>query len=113
MKGGFVQTPLVAVALDAENQIVTLAWAIVESENESSWRWSLPTWRKQLSILTSGLRHSSRIVTRDYKPQTTNYGMQCVPSVPSILQPASRLSSESSRDANSMPLPVTHARTEE
>jgi hypothetical protein len=36
MKGGFVQTLLLAVALDAENQIITLAWAIVESENESS-----------------------------------------------------------------------------
>jgi hypothetical protein len=40
MKGSFVQT-LLAVALDAENQILVLAWALVEGENESSWRWFL------------------------------------------------------------------------
>jgi hypothetical protein len=41
MRGGYVQTLLLAVALDAENQIIILAWAVVESENESSWRWFL------------------------------------------------------------------------
>ena len=41
MKGGFVQTLLLAVALDAENQIIMLAWDIVEFENESLWCWFL------------------------------------------------------------------------
>jgi hypothetical protein len=41
LKGGFVHTLMLAVGIDAENQIVPLAWAVVESENERSWRWFL------------------------------------------------------------------------
>jgi hypothetical protein len=41
LKGGFVHTLMLAVRIDAENQIVPLAWAVVESENERSWRWFL------------------------------------------------------------------------
>jgi zinc finger SWIM domain-containing protein 3 len=41
LKGVFVQTLLVAVGIDANNHIVPLAWAVVESETESSWRWFL------------------------------------------------------------------------
>lgn len=41
MKEVFSLTVLVAVALDADNHGVLLAWALVESENESSWRYFL------------------------------------------------------------------------
>jgi hypothetical protein len=40
-KGTFSHVLLLAVCLDAENHIILLAWAIVESENESSWRYFL------------------------------------------------------------------------
>jgi len=39
LKGTFVHTLLLAVGVDAEGHIVILAWAIVEGENESSWKW--------------------------------------------------------------------------
>jgi hypothetical protein len=41
LKGSFTQTLLLAVALDAENQILVLGWALVEAETESSCRWFL------------------------------------------------------------------------
>jgi hypothetical protein len=41
LRGAFVHTLLLAVGIDAENHIVPLAWALVESETESSWRWFL------------------------------------------------------------------------
>jgi hypothetical protein len=38
LKGSFVHTLLLAVGVDAERHIVILTWAIVEGENESSWK---------------------------------------------------------------------------
>ena len=37
IKGHFILTILLAVRIDANDQITLLAWAIVESENKSSW----------------------------------------------------------------------------
>lgn len=39
LKARFVQTLLLAVGIDANGNILLLAWGIVESENESSWRY--------------------------------------------------------------------------
>jgi hypothetical protein len=39
LKSRFVLTLLLAVAIDANNEILILAWAVVESENKSSWEW--------------------------------------------------------------------------
>jgi hypothetical protein len=39
LKGFFQQTLLLAVSVDANNQYILLAWAIVESENAESWRY--------------------------------------------------------------------------
>jgi zinc finger SWIM domain-containing protein 3 len=50
LKGIFTQTLLVAVGIDANNHILPLAWAVVESETESSWRWFL----RQLSAAIPG-----------------------------------------------------------
>lgn len=41
LKARFVQTLLLAVGIDANNNVLILAWAVVESENKSSWVWFL------------------------------------------------------------------------
>ena len=41
IKSCFIQTLLLAVSIDANNEIVLLAWAVVESENDSSWTYFL------------------------------------------------------------------------
>ena len=41
LKGRFIQTLLLATTLDANHNILLLAWAIVESENIDSWRYFL------------------------------------------------------------------------
>ena len=41
IKSSFIQTLLLAVSIDANNEIVLLAWAVVESENDSSWTYFL------------------------------------------------------------------------
>jgi zinc finger SWIM domain-containing protein 3 len=41
LKGSFTQTLLLAVAMDAENQILVLGWALAEAETESCCRWFL------------------------------------------------------------------------
>jgi hypothetical protein len=37
IKSAFVQSLLLAVAIDGKNHTVPLAWALVESENKDSW----------------------------------------------------------------------------
>ena len=41
LKGRFIQTMLLATTLDANHNILLLAWAVVESENTESWRYFL------------------------------------------------------------------------
>ncbi|RDL40915.1 uncharacterized protein BP5553_00894 [Venustampulla echinocandica] len=41
LKAQFVLTLLVAVGIDANGEIVLLAWAVVESENGPAWEWFL------------------------------------------------------------------------
>ena len=48
LKARFVQTLLLAVGIDANGNILLLAWRIVESENESSWRYFLEHLRKAI-----------------------------------------------------------------
>jgi transposase-like protein len=39
LKGRFIQQLLLAVGIDANGNALILAWAIVESKNEDSWRY--------------------------------------------------------------------------
>ena len=48
LKARFVQTLLLAVGIDANGNILLLAWGIVESENESSWRYFLEHLKKAI-----------------------------------------------------------------
>lgn len=41
LKAKFIQTLLLAVGIDGDGRILLLAWAVVESENTSSWTWFL------------------------------------------------------------------------
>jgi len=41
MKSAFVQTLLLAVAVDGENHCLPIAWALVEGENEETWAYFL------------------------------------------------------------------------
>lgn len=44
----FVQTLLLAAGIDANGKNLLLAWAVVESENESSWAWFLAQLKKAI-----------------------------------------------------------------
>ena len=48
LQARFVQTLLLAVGIDTNGNILLLAWGIVESENESSWRYFLEHLRKAI-----------------------------------------------------------------
>ena len=48
LKAQFVQTLLLAVGIDANGNILLLAWGIVESENKSSWRYFLQHLKKAI-----------------------------------------------------------------
>jgi len=51
MKTQFIQTLLLAVGIDAENHVVLLAWGLVESETEDSWRFFLTNLRSAMPIV--------------------------------------------------------------
>jgi hypothetical protein len=53
LKGKFVQTLLLAVGIDANGHNVLLAWAVVESENRSSWEWFFRHLRRVLVEITT------------------------------------------------------------
>jgi transposase-like protein len=71
LKARFILTLLLAVGIDANGELVPLAWAVVESENGESWgwflnhlRWALPELVIEESTLVSnrdkGLREAER-----------------------------------------------------
>ena len=60
LKGRFIQQLLLAVGIDANGNTLILAWAVVESENEESWRYffehlreSIPEISEEMCVLTS------------------------------------------------------------
>jgi transposase-like protein len=60
LKGRFIQQLLLAVSIDANGNTLILAWAVVESENEESWRYffehlreSIPEISEEMCVLTS------------------------------------------------------------
>jgi hypothetical protein len=60
LKGRFIQQLLLAVGIDANGNTLILAWAVVESENEESWRYffkhlaeAIPEIADELCILIS------------------------------------------------------------
>ena len=53
LKTRFVQTLLLAVTIDANGHTLLLAWAIVESENSSSWEYFLRNLQLAIPILTT------------------------------------------------------------
>jgi hypothetical protein len=60
LKGRFIQQLLLAVGIDANGNTLILAWAVVESENEDSWRYffehlrqSIPEISEEMCVLTS------------------------------------------------------------
>ena len=46
LKGPMKGELLSAIGRDANNQIYPIAWAVVEYENLSSWKWFLATYKK-------------------------------------------------------------------
>jgi len=52
-KTEFIQTLLLAVGIDADNHAVLLAWGLVESETEDSWRFFLTNLRSAMPIVNS------------------------------------------------------------
>ena len=61
MKGVFDQTALLAVAADADNYLVPLAWAIMKSESESSWRYFL----SHLKAACPCIGHENTVIMSD------------------------------------------------
>lgn len=57
----FIQTLLLAIAMDAENQLVVLAWAVVPSESEDSWTWFL----QRLVEAYPDLNHPPTVIVSD------------------------------------------------
>lgn len=53
LKGRFVLTLLLAVGIDADGHNVILAWAVVESENRSSWEYFLCHLRNAIPEIAS------------------------------------------------------------
>jgi hypothetical protein len=48
MTGKYIGTLMVVVGMTAENQLLPLAFALVEGENNESWKWFLGLVRKQV-----------------------------------------------------------------
>jgi hypothetical protein len=48
LTGKYKSTLMVAVGMTAENQLLPLAFALVEGENNKSWKWFLSLVRKQV-----------------------------------------------------------------
>jgi hypothetical protein len=51
LKGRFQQALLLAVGIDAAGHNIMLAWAVVESENSSSWEWFFRHLRRAIPLL--------------------------------------------------------------
>ena len=62
-KTQFIQTLLLAVGIDADNHAVLLAWGLVESETEDSWRFSRTNLRSAMPIVN--LSHVTLMSDRD------------------------------------------------
>ena len=73
LKARFILTLLLTVGIDANGELVLLAWAVVESENASSWewflqhlRWSLPALAQEPATMISnrdkGLTKAQRVL---------------------------------------------------
>ena len=62
IKGHFILTILLAVRIDANDQITLLVWAIVESENKSFWAYFF----YYLCVVTEALLKEKYITISDY-----------------------------------------------
>ena len=62
-KTQFIQTLLLAVGIDADNHAVLLAWALVESETEDSWRFFLTNLKSTIPTINSS--HVTLMSDRD------------------------------------------------
>jgi MULE transposase domain len=60
MKGRFPLTLLLAVGTDANGHNIILAWAVVESENENSWRYFLKLLKEAIPEVAQGVFISDR-----------------------------------------------------
>jgi hypothetical protein len=52
LKGRFILILLFAVTIDANNEILILAWAVVESENKDFWGWFFQHLRREIPDIT-------------------------------------------------------------
>ncbi|KAL9679008.1 hypothetical protein QQ045_016861 [Rhodiola kirilowii] len=75
LNGKWKQVLMIAVALDAENEILPLAYALVESENIDSWKWFMTcirngvTQREGLCIISDRHAGIMRVMEEDdWKP---------------------------------------------
>ena len=62
-KTQFIQTLLLAVGIDADNHAVLLAWGLVESETQDSWRFFLTDLKSAMPIVNSS--HVTLMSNRD------------------------------------------------
>jgi hypothetical protein len=111
LKGFFVHTLLVAVGIDANNHILPLAWAVVESETESSWRWFL----QQLSAAIPGLDSNSTtlISDRDKGLQSADDELQHIGRAFCVQHIAANVQSKFGIEPRRKFIDCTYARTEE
>lgn len=53
LKARFILTLLLAVGIDANGELILLAWAVVESENRNSWEWFFRHLRRAIPEISS------------------------------------------------------------